>query len=144
MLKKDSANLATLLGKNILIIDGAMGTMVQTYPLDEQDYRGARFIDHTCDLKGNNDLLTLTQPQIVKDIHAAYLQAGAHIIETNTFNATRISQADYQLEEIVFELEAPNWPSKRARKLTLKIPISRDLSPAFWGRQIALLASRPT
>ncbi len=104
MPQKDSANLASLLGKNILIIDGAMGTMVQAYRLDEQDYRGARFIDHTCDLKGNNDLLTLTQPQIVKDIHAAYLQAGAHIIETNTFNATHISQADYQLEEIVFEL----------------------------------------
>lgn len=99
-----SASLNTLLSEKILIIDGAMGTMIQAHQLDEQDYRGTRFKNHGSDLKGNNDLLSLTQPKIIQDIHAAYLQAGAHIIETNTFNATSISQADYKLEEIVFEL----------------------------------------
>ena len=93
-----------LLGERILILDGAMGTMIQTYRLDEAGYRGARFAGHAHDLKGNNDLLTLTQPQIIREIHAQYLDAGADIIETNTFNSTSIAQADYHLEHVVYDL----------------------------------------
>jgi len=93
-----------LLKQRILILDGAMGTMIQRYGLDEQGYRGQRFSDHPADLKGNNDLLSLTQPRIIQEIHTAYLNAGADIIETNTFNSTSVSQSDYGLEEIVYEL----------------------------------------
>ncbi|HLA41511.1 MAG TPA: homocysteine S-methyltransferase family protein, partial [Candidatus Glassbacteria bacterium] len=77
--------------QRILILDGAMGTMIQTYKLTEADYRGERFAGYGSDLKGNNDLLVLTQPQIIRDIHSAYLEAGADILETNTFNATSIA-----------------------------------------------------
>ena len=90
--------------KRILILDGAMGTMIQRYKLDEAGYRGARFRDHPRDLKGNNDLLVLTQPHIISEIHNAYLEVGADIIETNTFNAQAISQNDYGLETIAYEL----------------------------------------
>ena len=83
------------LAERILILDGAMGTMIQGYKLGEADYRGERFADWPRDLKGNNDLLVLTQPQIIREIHAQYLAAGADIIETNTFNATSIAMADY-------------------------------------------------
>jgi 5-methyltetrahydrofolate--homocysteine methyltransferase len=96
--------LENLLQERILILDGAMGTMIQRYKLDEADYRGERFKDWPSDLKGNNDLLSLTQPQIIRDIHKAYLEAGADIIETNTFNSTAISLADYRQEEMVYEL----------------------------------------
>ena len=92
------------LKNRILILDGAMGTMIQRYKLEEADYRGTRFADHDSDLKGNNDLLSLTQPQIIGDIHRAYLDAGADIVETNTFNSTTVAQADYHLEHIVYEL----------------------------------------
>ena len=105
------------LARRILVIDGAMGTMLQSYTLDEGGYRGTRFAadgrdahpDHSghgaaCDLKGNNDLLTLTQPDIIKAVHTAYLDAGADLVETNTFNSTRISQADYHLEHLSYEL----------------------------------------
>lgn len=88
----------------ILILDGAMGTMIQGYRLEEEDYRGDRFKDWEQDLKGNNDLLVLTCPQIIREIHDAFLQAGADLIETNTFNSTTISQADYGLEEFAYEL----------------------------------------
>jgi 5-methyltetrahydrofolate--homocysteine methyltransferase len=103
------------LGERILVIDGAMGTMIQSHHLDEADYRGQRFVDgfdsthghgDSCqhDLKGNNDLLLLTRPDIIAGVHNAYLEAGADLVETNTFNATSISQADYHLEHIVYEL----------------------------------------
>ena len=98
------ALLEPLLKHRILILDGAMGTMIQRYNLEEKDYRGARFADYAHDLKGNNDLLTLTQPQIISDIHAAYLDAGADILETNTFNSTSIAMADYHMEDLVYEL----------------------------------------
>ena len=88
----------------ILILDGAMGTMIQRYKLDEAGYRGARFKDFSHDLKGNNDLLVLTQPKIISEIHNAYLEAGADIVETNTFNAQAISQSDYGLEDIAYEM----------------------------------------
>ncbi len=81
-----------------------MGTMVQGYRLTEAQYRGERFAKHAKDLRGNNDLLTLTRPQVIREIHAKYLEAGADILETNTFNSTSISQADYHLESIVAEL----------------------------------------
>ncbi|MCC6531823.1 MAG: methionine synthase [Burkholderiales bacterium] len=96
--------LPELLERRILIIDGAMGTMIQSYGLAEADYRGERFADHGHDVKGNNDLLTLTQPRIIREIHAAYLAAGADIIETNTFNANAPSMADYRMEALVEEL----------------------------------------
>jgi 5-methyltetrahydrofolate--homocysteine methyltransferase len=94
----------TELEQRILIIDGAMGTMIQQHRLEEADYRGERFKGWPSDLKGNNDLLSLTQPEIVKDIHTQYLEAGADIIETNTFNAQRVSLADYHMEELAYEL----------------------------------------
>ncbi|HLA33950.1 MAG TPA: methionine synthase [Rhodocyclaceae bacterium] len=99
-----SLELRTLLTHRYLILDGAMGTMVQRHSLQEADYRGARFADHRKDLKGNNDVLCLTRPEIIAGIHADYLDAGADIIETNSFNATRVSQAEYGLESVAFEL----------------------------------------
>jgi len=92
------------LNNRILLLDGAMGTMIQAYKLEEADYRGKRFADWPSELKGNNDLLSLTQPQIIRDIHTAYLDAGADILETNTFNANAASMADYGMEELVYEL----------------------------------------
>ncbi len=101
------------LKNRILVLDGAMGTMIQQYKLTEADYRGERFADFEHDLKGNNDLLTLTQPKIISAIHAEYLKAGADIIETNTFNGTSISMADYHMEDLVYEL---NYESARLAK----------------------------
>ncbi|MCP4077696.1 MAG: methionine synthase [Gammaproteobacteria bacterium] len=92
------------LTQRILFLDGAMGTMIQSYELEEADYRGERFADWSSSLKGNNDLLSLTQPKIIRDIHKAYLDVGADIIETNTFNANRISMADYAMEDLSYEI----------------------------------------
>jgi 5-methyltetrahydrofolate--homocysteine methyltransferase len=96
--------LKKLLDQSILIMDGAMGTMIQDYKLRETDYRGARFKDWHCAVKGNNDLLCLTQPHLIRDIHTAYLEAGAQIIETNTFNAQRVSMADYDMQPLAYEI----------------------------------------
>jgi 5-methyltetrahydrofolate--homocysteine methyltransferase len=93
-----------LMAERILVLDGAMGTMIQSYKLEEEDYRGERFSEHPCDVKGNNDLLSLTRPDIIKAIHGAYFDAGADIVETNTFNSTSIAMADYQMEDLVYEL----------------------------------------
>src|SRR4051812_4122715 len=101
------------LEQRILIIDGAMGTMIQQYKLEEKDYRGKRFADWHKDLKGNNDLLSITQPQIIKSIHKEYLKAGADIIETNTFSATTIAMADYDMQELAYEL---NYESAKIAK----------------------------
>jgi 5-methyltetrahydrofolate--homocysteine methyltransferase len=98
------ALLEPLLARRILVLDGAMGTMIQGYGLGEREYRGERFRDWPRDLKGNSDLLCLTQPQVIREIHGAYLEAGADIIETNSFTSNHPSQADYGLEELVFEL----------------------------------------
>src|SRR5450432_3339620 len=92
------------LNERILIIDGAMGTMIQRYKLEEKDYRGERFREWHTDVKGNNDLLSITQPQIVEAIHKQYLEAGADILETNTFSSTSIAQADYGMESLAYEL----------------------------------------
>jgi 5-methyltetrahydrofolate--homocysteine methyltransferase len=97
-------NIQDLLQERILIIDGAMGTMIQRHKLSETDYRGDRFKDWPTDLKGNNDLLCLTQPRIIKEIHKQYLEAGADILETNTFNAQRVSLADYHMQELAYEI----------------------------------------
>jgi len=101
------------LAKRILFLDGAMGTMIQSYKLEEKDYRGDRFADWDVDLKGNNDLLSLTQPDIIKAIHNAYYEAGADIVETNTFNATSIAMADYRMENLAYEI---NLESARLAK----------------------------
>ncbi len=92
------------LDKRILVIDGAMGTMIQRYKLTEKDYRGERFKDWPSDLKGNNDLLSLTRPDIIREIHKAYLEAGADIIETNTFNAQKVSLTDYGMQSLAYEI----------------------------------------
>lgn len=102
------------LKERILVIDGAMGTMIQQYRLEEQDYRGTRFSGWASDVKGNNDLLSITQPQIIREIHGKYLSAGADIIETNTFNAQRISLADYNMQALAYELNVE--AAKRARE----------------------------
>ena len=102
-----------ILQERILVLDGAMGTMIQPYDLQESDFRGQRFIDHPCNLKGNNDLLSLTRPDIIKTIHAEYFEAGADIIETNTFSGTSIAQADYQLEGSVYDI---NFQSAKIAK----------------------------
>jgi 5-methyltetrahydrofolate--homocysteine methyltransferase len=96
--------LEKLLQQRILVLDGAMGTMIQRHQLAEDDFRGEQFKHHPCPLKGNNDLLSITRPDIIRTIHEQYLEAGADIIETNTFSSTRIAQADYQLEAWVYEL----------------------------------------
>jgi 5-methyltetrahydrofolate--homocysteine methyltransferase len=106
--------LLQLLRERIVILDGAMGTMIQTRRLDEAAYRGERFRDWKRDLKGNNDLLNLTQPQVIRDIHRQYLEAGADIIETNTFNSTTISMADYGMESLVSELNVAGATNARA------------------------------
>ncbi len=99
------AFLARALPERILILDGAMGTMIQRYRFSEHDFRGDRFQGHPKDfLKGNNDLLSLTQPTAIYDIHCAYLEAGSDLIETNTFSATTIAQADYLMEDLAYEL----------------------------------------
>lgn len=112
------------LHKRILILDGGMGTMIQSYRLQESDYRGKRFSDFSRDLKGNNDLLSLTQPDIIREIHTKYLQAGADFIETNTFNSTAISLADYDMANLVYEINfaAAQLARSAADEITKKTP----------------------
>ena len=116
--------LGKLVQERILIIDGAMGTEVQRLRLEEEQFRGTRFENHTLPLKGNNDILVLSQPEHVKSIHRRYLEAGADIIETNTFSGTTIAQADYGLESIVFELneKAAILAKEAAKEFTDKDP----------------------
>src|SRR3954462_9524669 len=106
--------LEALLAKRIAVLDGAMGTMVQRYGLTETDFRGARFKDHAKDLRGNNDVLVLTRPDVITEIHRQYLDAGSDIIETNTFSGTAVAQADYALESIVYELNVAGARLARA------------------------------
>src|SRR5574339_785926 len=98
------SSIAALLRERILILDGAMGTMIQQRKLDEPAFRGERFKDWTKDLKGHNDLLNITQPSLIEEIHRQYLEAGADIIETNTFNSQAISLADYQMQNLADDL----------------------------------------
>ena len=112
------------LQERILLIDGGMGTMIQSYGLKEADYRGDRFAAWPSDLKGNNDLLVLTKPQVIREIHEAYLAAGADILETNSFNATRIAMADYHMEDLSAEInrEAARLAREVADEWTAKDP----------------------
>ncbi|HMM46905.1 MAG TPA: methionine synthase [Thiobacillaceae bacterium] len=121
--------LRSLLAQRILVLDGAMGTMIQSYKLTEADYRGERFADFPHDLKGNNDLLSLTQPEIIKEIHAKYLAAGADILETNSFNATSISMADYHMEHLVAELNFT--AAKLARDVANEATAQDPAKPRF-------------
>jgi 5-methyltetrahydrofolate--homocysteine methyltransferase len=124
-----TSELSALLAEKLLILDGAMGTMIQRHALQEADYRGRRFADHPHDLKGNNDLLVLTQPAIIGGIHRAYLDAGADILETCTFNSTAVSQADYNLGELVYEL---NFSGARlARELCDEFTAANPAKPRF-------------
>jgi 5-methyltetrahydrofolate--homocysteine methyltransferase len=118
-----------LLKERILVLDGAMGTMIQRLEFSEQEFRGDRFKDHPCPLGGNNDLLSITQANAIKNIHEEYLLAGADIVETNTFSSTSIAMADYQLEDLAYEL---NYQSaKIAKEVAQKITIENPDKPRF-------------
>ena len=117
-------NIRTELEKSILIIDGAMGTMIQRHKLEEADYRGERFKNWHIDVKGNNDLLCLTNPQIIIAIHKQYLEAGANIIETNTFNSQAISLADYGMESLAYELDRKSTRLNSSHRNTSRMPSS--------------------
>ena len=110
------------LEKRLLVLDGAMGTMIQNHQLEEADFRAKRFESHPCSLKGNNDLLSITQPEIIKGIHRAYLEAGADLVETNTFSSTSIGMADYQMEDMAYEL---NYESAKIAKEVTQEYISK-------------------
>lgn len=117
------------LSKKILILDGAMGTMLQEYKFSEEDFRGSRFADWPVSLQGNNDLLSLTQPKAIADIHRKYFRAGADIVETNTFSGTTIAMADYKMEDLVYEL---NYESARiAKEVALEITAEDPENPRF-------------
>jgi len=117
------------LSQRILFLDGAMGTMIQSYNLEEKDYRGERFAEWECDLKGNNDLLSLTQPDIIKAIHKAYFDVGVDIVETNTFNATSIAMADYKMESLAYEI---NLESVRiAKEVAAEVTALNPEKPRF-------------
>jgi 5-methyltetrahydrofolate--homocysteine methyltransferase len=121
--------LTNILLERIMVLDGAMGTMIQRHSLEEKDFRGSRFTDHPIPLKGNNDLLSITRPDIIKDIHRQYLEAGADIIETNTFSSTSIAQADYKLESLAYEL---NFQSAKIAKEVAAEITAKDLAkPRF-------------
>jgi 5-methyltetrahydrofolate--homocysteine methyltransferase len=117
------------LSRRILFLDGAMGTMIQSYKLEEKDYRGSRFANWASDLKGNNDLLSLTQPQIIQAIHQAYLDAGADILETNTFNSNNIGMGDYHMQDLVYELNVAG--AKLAKEVCAKMTLTTPEKPRF-------------
>ncbi len=118
------SNIHTEIKKRILVLDGAMGTMLQAYKFTEEDFRGERFKDYPTPLQGNNDLLSITQPEAIKTIHGKYFEAGADIIETNTFSGTTIAMADYQMEDLVYELnyQSAKIAKEVAEKFTAKEP----------------------
>ena len=118
-----------LLAQRIFILDGAMGTMIQQHRLEEADYRGAEFADWPSDVKGNNDLLVLTQPDLIADIHRQYLLAGADIVETNSFNATTIAMADYQMEGLSARINRES--AALARKVCDEITALEPDKPRF-------------
>ena len=122
-------SLYDVIKERILVLDGAMGTMIQTYNLKEEDFRGERFKNYLSPLKGNNDLLSITQPQIISEIHKKYLESGADILETNTFSSNSISMADYNMEDLVYELNFES--TKIAKKLTDEYNIKDPSKPRF-------------
>ena len=133
--KRTSPPITEQLNQRIMVMDGAMGTAIQAHRLTEEDFRGNRFNDHSMDLKGNNEILTLTQPDIIRDIHASYLSAGADIIETNTFTANAISQADSGTENLVFDLNfEPFWHRKPNKIGPKRGPTWHQKTDRFWHR----------
>ena len=118
------ADIRNLIKERILVLDGAMGTMIQRHDLNEADYRGERFANYSCDVKGNNDLLSITRPDIIKEIHKKYFEAGADMVETNTFSGTTIAMADYKMEDLVYELnyESAKIAKEVADEFTAKEP----------------------
>ena len=122
-------NIYDILKERILVLDGAMGTMIQDCKFSEDDYRGSRFKDHVCSVKGNNDLLSLTQPEAIKAIHEKYLEVGADIIETNTFSSTSIGMADYSMESIVYDINFES--AKIAKEAALKYSKITPEKPRF-------------
>lgn len=124
-----STSLHDAIQQRILVLDGAMGTMIQRYKLSEEDYRGERFADWPSDIKGNNDLLSLTQPQIIEAIHREYLEAGSDIIETNTFNATAISMEDYDMQEYAYEMNLAS--AKIAKRAAVEFSNKNPEKPRF-------------
>ena len=139
--------ISELMAQRILVLEGAMGTMIQAEKLDEAGYRGQRFADHGSDLRGNNDLLNLTQPEIIERIHDIYLSVGSDIIESNTFNGTTISQADYSCEAVVDDINREgrtHCPPRSGPLDREKRRISRAMSLAIWGRPTAPALSRQT
>ena len=142
--------LRALLEQRILVLDGAMGTLIQQYALDENDFRGSRFVDHTQSLKGNNDVLVLTQPGLIKDIHYAFAEAGADLLETNTFNANVISQSDYGAESLIYEINvaAAQLAREVADEFTRKQPdkpryVAGALGPTNKSLSISSDVNRP-
>ena len=123
------ANIYDILKEKILVLDGAMGTMIQDYKFSESDYRGSRFKDHPCSVKGNNDLLSITQPEAIKSIHEKYLEVGSDIIETNTFSSTSIGMADYSMESIVYDINFES--AKIAKEAALKYSKITPKKPRF-------------
>ena len=122
-------SITELLNDRILILDGAMGTMIQRYGLTEQDYRGDLFMDAPGQLKGNNDLLCLTRPEVIKEIHREYLDAGADIIETNTFNATSVSMTDYGMQKYVYDINLA--AARLAREIADEYTQAQPEKPRF-------------
>ena len=122
-------NIYEAINQKILVLDGAMGTMLQRYKFEEEDYRGERFKNWESPLKGNNDLLSITQPHAIEAVHRKYLEAGADIIETNTFSATTVAMADYHMEDLVYELNFES--AKIARKVCDEFTAKNPEKPRF-------------
>ena len=121
--------LQDIIKDRILVLDGAMGTMIQQYQLEEKDFRGPRFENHPKDVQGNNDLLSITQPKIIEAIHKAYLDAGADILETNTFSSTSIAQADYDMEDLAYEMNKAS--AEIAKKACVEYTAKNPNKPRF-------------
>jgi 5-methyltetrahydrofolate--homocysteine methyltransferase len=128
-IKREMRKIEDILKQRILILDGAMGTMIQQYNFTEEDFRGERFKDFSISLKGNNDLLSITQPIAIKEIHKKYLEAGADIIETNTFSGTTIAMADYKMEDLVYELNFES--AKIAKEIADEFTVKEPNKPRF-------------
>ena len=124
-----TSDLTKEIEKRILVLDGAMGTMIQQYKLSEEDFRGKLLKNHSHDLRGNNDLLSITKPEIIREIHEQYFEAGADIVETNTFSSTTIAQADYKLEHLAYELNFQS--AKIAKEVADKFTKQNPEKPRF-------------
>ena len=138
-------NIKEILQQRILVLDGAMGTMIQRYHLEEEDFRGPRFANHNKDLKGNNDLLNITRPDVIEAIHKEYLSVGSDIIETNTFSSNSISMADYDMQDLVYELnfEGAKIARRAADEFTAKDPTKPRFVAGSVGPTTRLLSLSP-